>query len=102
MINKQNLSYIINEKDIPISKNLIQLIKKKKLKKSNLISKGDDYQVLFTASPAKARIIHNTSKNLGIKITKIGKITSGSKKSVLIDQKGLQIAIKNKGHVHQF
>ena len=102
MINKQNLSYIINEKDIPVSKNLFQLIKNKKLKKSNLISKGDDYQVLFTASPAKARIIHNTSKNLGIKITKIGKITSGSKKSVLIDQKGLQIAIKNKGHVHQF
>ena len=102
MINNPNLSYIINEKDIPVSKNLFQLIKKKKLKKSNLISKGDDYQVLFTASPAKARIIHNTSKNLGIKITKIGKITSGSKKSVLIDQKGLQIAIKNKGHVHQF
>ena len=102
MINKQHLSYILYEKNIPISKNLIKLIRIQKLKKSNLISNGDDYQVLFTASPTKARIVGNTSKNLGIKITKIGKITSGSKRSVIIDQKGQQILIKKKGHTHQF
>lgn len=102
MINKQKLSYIIKENYIPISKYLIKLIKNKKLYKSNLISSGDDYQVLFTASPAKARIIRNTSKNLGIKITKIGKITSRNKKSIIIDQKGKQIVIKNKGYTHQF
>ncbi len=102
MINKQNLSYILNMDDIPISKNLLSLIKVKKLNKSNLISKGDDYQILFTANPNKTRIISLSSKNLGIKITKIGKITSGSKKSIIIDQKGKQILIKNKGYTHQF
>jgi len=102
MINKQNLSYTLKENDIPISKQLKQLIFKKKLKKYNLISNGDDYQVLFTASPDKSRIILNMTKNLGIKITKIGKITSGSRKPLLIDQKGKQIVLKNKGHTHQF
>ena len=102
MLNKQNLSYKINENNIPISKYLVRLIKSKKLNKSNLISNGDDYQVLFTANPAKARIIINTSKNLRIKITKIGKITSINKKSIIIDQKGQQIVLKNKGHIHQF
>ena len=102
MINKQKLSYRINKDDIPISKNLSDLIKIKKLKRSDLISNGDDYQILFTASPLKSRIIMNTSKNLGIKITKIGKITSGNKKSVIIDQKDKQILIKNKGYTHQF
>jgi thiamine-monophosphate kinase len=102
MINKQNLSYVLNENKIPISKNLIKLIKSKKLKKYDMVSNGDDYQVLFTASPAKSRIILNTSKNLGIKITKIGKINSGIKKSVVIDQKGKQILIKNKGFSHKF
>ena len=58
-----------------------------KLNKFNLISKGDDYQILFTASPEKAKIIHNTSKNLGIKITRIGKISSRSKKSIITLQK---------------
>jgi len=102
MINKQNLSYIIQENSIPISMNLTKLIKNNKLNKSNLISKGDDYQILFTADPMSARIIHNTSKNFGIKITKIGKIISSSKKSIIIDKKGKQIAIKDKGYTHLF
>ena len=53
MINKQNLSYTISENNIPISKNLIKLIKSKSFKKINMISNGDDYQVLFTASSYK-------------------------------------------------
>jgi thiamine-monophosphate kinase len=102
MINNQNLSYQINECKIPISKILTTVIKDYKFKKSELISNGDDYQILFTASPNKARIIENKSKLLQVKITKIGKIISGSKNSSIIDQKGKQILIKNKGYTHQF
>jgi len=102
MINKQKLSYTLKEQDVPISKNLIKLIKDKKLSKLKYISNGDDYQILFTASPSKNRIIHNTSKILGIKITKIGKINSGSKQNEIIDQKNKQILVKNKGYKHQF
>ena len=102
MINKQNLSYKLSVNKIPISKNLIKLIKSKKLKKLNIITNGDDYQVLFTANPSKSRIILNFSKNLGIKITKIGKINSGTEKSSVITQKGKQLLIKNKGYTHQF
>ena len=58
--------------------------------------------MLFTASPNKSRIILNTTKNSGVKITKIGKINTGSNKSIIIDQKGSQIVIKNKGYTHQF
>jgi thiamine-monophosphate kinase len=78
------------------------VIKNHKLKKSQLISHGDDYQILFTASPSKARIIENKSKLLQVKITKIGKIISGFSKSSIINQKGKQILIKNKGYAHQF
>ena len=102
MINKQKLSYTLFEKNIPISNYLLKLIKDKKLSKIKYISNGDDYQILFTASPSKNRIIHNTSKNLGIKITKIGKINSGSKQNEIIDQKNKQILVKNKGYKHQF
>ena len=102
MINNQNLSYQLSEDKIPISKQLYSLIKTKRLNKSKLISNGDDYQVLFTSSPDKLRIIHNTSKILGIKITKIGKINPGANKSTVIDQKGKQIVLKNKGYLHKF
>ena len=102
LINKQKLSYKINISNIPISKNLKKIIHLKKLKKINLVTKGDDYQILFTASKKKSRIIKRTFKSLGIKISKIGNISSGTQKSQIIDEKGNKIAIKNKGHFHNF
>ena len=74
MMNKQKLSYKILEEKIPISNNLLNYLKKNNFKKTDFVSNGDDYQILFTASADKSRIISSTSKNLGIKISKIGKI----------------------------
>ncbi|MDC3119998.1 thiamine-phosphate kinase [Candidatus Pelagibacter sp.] len=102
MLNDQNLSFSLNEKKIPISNNLQKIIYMKSIKKIKLVSNGDDYQILFTASKDKSRIIAQTSKNLGIKISKIGKICSNKKRSVIIDEKGKEIVLKNKGYVHQF
>ena len=102
MINRQKLSYKISEERIPISKYLYSYLKKNDLKKSVFISNGDDYQVLFTASANKSRIITKTSKKLGIKISKIGKILSNKEKSSLINKKGKYLLIKNSGYKHQF
>ncbi len=102
MLNKQKLSYEIWDEQIPISKNLQNYLKKKKLKKLNFISNGDDYQVLFTASRERSRIIKDISKKLGIKISRIGKITSNNKKSSIINKKGEYLLIKNTGYKHQF
>ena len=102
MINRQNLSFHLFEKKIPVSIKLNNLIKKQRLNKINLISNGDDYQVLFTADVDKARIIQNASKTTGIKITKIGKIVSGKDRSVIFDEKDKQIQAKSKGYIHRF
>ena len=102
LINKQKLSYKLFFDKIPISKNLEELIKLKKLNKEYFFSKGDDYQILFTANSSKSRIISKFSKTLNIKISKIGKICSISQKSQIIDQKGKKIRLKNKGYYHQF
>ncbi len=102
MINRQSLSFHLFENKIPVSNKLSNLIKKKKLNKINLISNGDDYQVLFTADINKARIIQKASKTTGIKITKIGKIISGKDKSLIFDEKGKQIQAKSKGYIHRF
>ncbi len=102
MINRQNLSFHLFEKKIPVSKKMSNLIRKQRLNKINLISMGDDYQVLFTANVNKARIIKNASKTTGIKITKIGKIISGKDRSLILDEKGKQIQAKSKGYIHQF
>ncbi len=102
MINRQNYSFHIFEKIIPVSKTLSKLIKSQKLKKINTISRGDDYQILFTASPTKSRIIKKMSKITGVKITNIGKIISGKNRSKITNEKDKQIVAKNKGYTHQF
>ena len=102
MINRQSLSFHLFENKIPVSNKLSNLIKKQRLNKINLISNGDDYQVLFTADIKKARIIQKASKTTGIKITKIGKIVSGKDRSLIFDEKGKQIQAKSKGYIHRF
>jgi len=102
LINKQKLSFKIYMNLVPISKRLKYLIDSKKISKEFCVSKGDDYQILFTADPKNSRIIKKTSKSLGIKISKIGKISSPSVDSEIIDQKGKKINLKNKGYSHKF
>ena len=89
-------------KDIPISNNLKKEIKLRKIKKLSCISQGDDYQILFTAAPSKSRLIKNVFKNSGIKISKIGKIYNNKKKSQIINEKNIEIRLKNKGYFHKF
>ena len=72
------------------------------MKKINFVSKGDDYQILFTASRSKSRIISKTFKSLGVKISKIGKIRSNKKKPQIFDEKGKKIALNGKGYQHSF
>ena len=102
LINKQKLSYNLYYENIPTSENLKRLIKSKQLDKRSFLSQGDDYQILFTASSSKSRIISRISQSLGIKISKIGKICSHLQKSQIIDQKEKKITIKDKGYYHQF
>ena len=102
LINKQKLSYKLFLKDIPISSNLKKVLDFKKLPKINHVSNGDDYQVLFTASKNKMRIIKKIAFNSGVKLTKIGLIQSYVKKSCIIDDKNVKITLKNKGYFHKF
>jgi len=102
MINNQNLSYKLFLNKVPSSKNFLQVLKIKRFSKKNYISNGDDYQILFTASQSKRRIIKNTSKETNQRITRIGKIFKNSGKSLVVDLNNTVIKLKNKGYLHKF
>ena len=64
---------IFNSK-IPLSFNAKKLIKKKTINIQNLLSGGDDYELIFTSSPKNDINIFNISKKNRIKVSKIGRI----------------------------
>ena len=69
---------------------------------SKRISKGDDYQIFFTAPKSKKGIIRKISSNLSLKITKIGIIQKNSQKSSLVNHNNSVIKLKSKGYFHKF
>ena len=89
-------------KDIPISNNLNKLVQLGVIKKISCVSRGDDYQILFTSNPSKSRIISKIGKTLGIKISKIGKICAHSYNPEIINDNNKKITLKNKGYFHRF
>ena len=102
LTNKQNNSYQLFFDKIPVSKELNLVLKLKKLLKKNLISNGDDYQILFTASFKNRNIIKKISHRKKIKITRIGIMLNSMHKSSIVDRNGQLIKIVNKGYFHTF
>ncbi len=102
LTNKQKNSYQLFFDKIPISKNLNSVINLKNLSKKNFISRGDDYQILFTASSNKRSLIRKISIFEELKITRIGKIVNYKQKSSIIDRNGSKIKLNFKGHFHNF
>ena len=102
LTNKQKNSYQLFFDKIPISKKLNSVLNLKNLLKKNLISKGDDYQVLFTSNVNNRSFVKKVSSTKKIKITRIGKILNSTHKSSIIDRNGHQIKINNKGYTHRF
>ncbi len=60
---------------------------------------GDDYELLFTASPEKKSQIEELSKSLQLPLTRIGEITAGNNIKIL-DSSGTEIKLSKKGFKH--
>ena len=101
LLNKQKLNYIIYLDKIPVSKNFQSIIQNLGLNKLNYISKGDDYQTIFTAPKSARSHIINISKKVNQKITLIGCISNISRNKLIIGKKSIN-PIDFKGYSHKF
>ena len=102
LINTQKLSFEIDVNKIPISRNLEVYLKKYNKNKSHYVFKGDDYQVLFTASKKNRLLIKSIGKRMNQKFTIIGKINKDYKKNSII-QGNKSLNLSNfKGYSHKF
>ena len=60
----------------------------------NEINQGDDYEICFSADESNLEKISSISKELGIKITAIGRMTEGNLVKV-VNKEGLEVKIKS-------
>ena len=102
LINNQKFGYIINANKIPISVNLKRYLSINNKNILKFISKGDDYQILFTSPKSRRNYINKLSKRINVKITKIGSTTNiKNQRRIIKDKKQLE-SINYTGYSHQF
>ena len=102
LINNQNLTYKINSDILPISKKLSEIIKINKVKSLDFVTKGDDYQILFSANKNKRKILKSISKRINLKITRIGNIVKGNNPLILSKDKKIVKSNIFDGYLHKF
>ena len=95
LLKKNSLNYSIDVSKIPISNKLKFFLNKRKMSKIKVISRGDDYQILFTANKKNRKKILNISKTLKTKVTRIGIVKSKNTRSS-------RNTVENIGYIHKF
>ena len=85
---ESNLEFVINLKNLPISK--INLLSYEKRLNSALIG-GDDYELLFTSAPEYKEKINKIAKIHGLKVTNIGYVKKGNNGQVTSNNKPINI-----------
>lgn len=74
-------------------------MKKQPPARQAILAGGDDYELLFTVPPDRSALIDAISARLGLGLTRIGRICTGSG-VVVLDGSGEAIDLKVKGHDH--
>ena len=93
---------IVNFSDLPFSKHTNKINSKNKISLINVFSKGDDYQILFTANRKHRKLIRNISKKTITKVTRVGKITRGKFVKMIDAGNNLDLRSFKRGYIHKF
>ncbi len=88
---------LIYTKNIPFSKYSKELIYNQIIKIENILSGGDDYQLLFTSNKIYRKKIFNLSKKFKFKVSLIGEVNNSKK----IDFIGVKLNKMKKSYVHE-
>ncbi|GHM57945.1 MAG: thiamine-monophosphate kinase [Candidatus Mesenet longicola] len=94
-----NVGMELHSDKIPLSFAAREIVEKKPDYIDLVLTGGDDYELLFTASSEHSNKIEEISQKCRVNITKIGHVTDG-KEVIVRDKDNLPITLKNKGFVH--
>lgn len=90
---------IIESQLIPRSLPVTEILSQEPSLFREILSGGDDYELIFTAPPLMRDQITRLVEDINLPLTRIGKITAGSAVRVL-DPKGQELSLAYKGYSH--
>lgn len=73
----------IDSTAVPVSEPIGKLLKANRLAMSDLLTGGDDYEVLCAVRPQSVAALQNAGKECGLSITRIGRVAAGSGLTIL-------------------
>ena len=95
-----NVGGLVHANKIPLSKEVSTFVKEKKFSIEQVITGGDDYELIFTAPVTKEKSIFNMARVTKTRITRIGIVQSGGGISIL-DKNGDIIPVSKAGYSHE-
>ena len=95
-----NVGGIVHANKIPLSKEVRTFLKENKFSIEQVITGGDDYELIFTAPVTKEKSILNMARVTKTRITRIGTVQSGGGISIF-DKNGDIIPVSKAGYSHE-
>lgn len=95
-----NLSAHVRLNEIRFSEAAEKLIKRKKVAPMNLITGGDDYELLLAIAPENEKIVLEALSAIGLRPQSIGRFTQGAAEAVFLDDQGMAIPFGQGGYRH--
>ena len=89
----------VSASKIPVSDHVLSLLNTSAITFETILSGGDDYELMFTANPDKHKKINILSKDLNLKISKIGRLTADLEVG-FINQDGRMLTFSSNGFRH--
>jgi thiamine-monophosphate kinase len=93
------VSAVVDLPDMPISPAAQRIVALEPDIARRLGAGGDDYELLFTVAPEAAGVVRSLGSELGIDVTRIGRIEAGTGVH-LVDAAGREVAVEATGYRH--
>ena len=96
IMEKSAIGIDIQVENIPISNNVKNLLNNNSITWEDILSYGEDYELIFTINQEKLIIFKSLCKNIGIDIYEIGKISKDKNININFNNKLMKINTKKK------
>jgi thiamine-monophosphate kinase len=99
VIHTSSVGAEIQLSEVPLSNAAKAVLELQKADIADLISGGDDYELLLTAPPEHRQALADIAVKTGILLTRIGQITA-TNEVVFLDKAHRRVSIKRTGYKH--